>query len=305
VVYAVWNRLAPKPLAAAALALLPAVLLTLAQNRAVTGSFIVFPSQLSRYQYGAPAAFTIQPNPVPHQPLTPEQQLAYQAQSMVHGEGTDTLASWTRRLAGRIRFYRFFFYPPLYLVLPAFLLALGDGRFVWLAGTVLIFAAGENFYPFFYPHSLAALTSVFVLAGVAAAERLNRWSPLAARLVLYLCAAHFLFWYGLYCGSEPLLMTAARYDTGDFINYGDPEGRIRINRELAGTAGRKLVFVRYGPQHILHEWIHNAANIDSADVVWAADLGNAEDQKLRVYYPTRSAWLVEPDARPPRLMPYP
>jgi hypothetical protein len=305
VVYAVWNRLAPKQLAVAALALLPAVLLTLAQNRAVTGSFMIFPTQLSRYQYGAPAAFTIRPNPVPHQPLTPEQQLAYQAQSLVHGEGAGTLASWTWRLAGRFRFYRFFFYPPLYLVLPAFLLALGDGRFVWLAGTVLIFAAGENFYPLFYPHSLAALTSVFVLAGVTAAERLNRWSPLAARLVLYLCAAYFLFWYGLYCGSEPLLITAARYDTADFINYADPEGRIRINQELAGTAGRKLVFVRYGPQHILHEWIHNAADIDSADVVWAADLGDAEDQKLRAYYPTRSAWLVEPDARPPRLMPYP
>ena len=63
--------------------------------------------------------------------------------------------------------------------------------------------------------------------------------------------------------------------------------------------------MRYGPQHMFHEWIHNAADIDSADVVWAADLGDAENQKLLGYYPTRPAWLVEPDARPPRIMPYP
>jgi hypothetical protein len=128
---------------------------------------------------------------------------------------------------------------------------------------------------------------------------------LAARLVLYLCAAQFVFWYVMHCGSEPLLMTAGRYDTGDFINYGDPEGRIRINQELAATAGKKLVFVRYGPQHMFHEWIHNASDIDSAEVVWAADMGGLADHMLRSYYPSRSAWIVEPDAKPPLLLPYP
>ena len=63
--------------------------------------------------------------------------------------------------------------------------------------------------------------------------------------------------------------------------------------------------MRYGPQHMFHEWIHNAADIDAADVVWAADLGPAEDQKLIEYYPTRRVWLVEPDARPPQIVPYP
>jgi hypothetical protein len=287
------------------LALVPFVLLTFAQNKAVTGAFLTMPYQLSRYQYGVPTTFTFQPNPEPHRPLTPEQQLDYQAQSIIHGEGTDTFASWRARLWERVHFYRFFFYPPLYLVLPLFLFSLREFRFVWVAGTATLMAIGDNFYPYFYPHYIAALACVFVLMSVTALDRLSRWSPLAPRLVLYLCAAHFIFWYGLHCGSEPLLMTAGRFDTGDFINYGDPEGRIRVNQELAGTAGKKLVFVRYGPQHMFHEWIQNEANIDAADVVWAADLGDEEDQKLKAYYPSRSAWVVEPDAKPPRLIPYP
>jgi len=290
--------------AIAAPAFLPFVLLTLAQNYAVTGSFTTLPYQLSRYQYGVPTTFTIQPNPVPHLPLTAEQQLDYRAQSIIHGESTDTPSEWMARFIDRIHFYRFFFYPPIYLVLPVFLMALVEWRFAWLAGTVALFAIAENFYPYFYAHYIAALTCVFLLITVTALERVSRWSPLAARVVLYLCAAHFVFWSGLFCGSEPLLMTAGRYDTADFINYGDPESRIRINQELAGTAGKKLVFVRYGPQHMFHEWIHNAADIDSADVVWAADLGDTADRQLRAYYPSRSVWLVEPDAKPPRLIPY-
>jgi hypothetical protein len=33
-------------------------------------------------------------------------------------------------------------------------------------------------------------------------------------------------------------------------------------------------------------------------------LGAEEDRDLRRYYPGRSAWLLEPDARPPLLTPY-
>jgi len=303
-----WRRFLPAA-PVIAVTLLPAVSLTLAQNKAVTGRWTTLPYMLSRYQYGVPATFTFQANPAPHRELTAEQELDYRAQSAVHGDGPDTPAKYAARLRERVPFYRFFLYPPLLIALPALLAAMARRRWplVWVAGTITLFALADNFYPYFYPHYVAALTCLFVLASVAALEFLSRWPAgyEAARLILFLALAHFLFWYGMFCGNQTMLLAAGRYDTADFIDYGDPEGRIAINDELAGQAGKHLVFVRYGPQHMFHEWIHNAAEIDAADVVWALDLGYSENQKLIEYYATRRVWLVEPDARPPRLSPYP
>jgi hypothetical protein len=65
------------------------------------------------------------------------------------------------------------------------------------------------------------------------------------------------------------------------------------------------VFVRYFSSHRYGEWIHNAADIDGARVVWALELSPDENAKLKNYYPDRTVWLLEPDALPPRLVPYP
>ena len=88
------------------------------------------------------------------------------------------------------------------------------------------------------------------------------------------------------------------------MNFGDSEGRIRINQALAEAPGKQLVFVRFGPRHLLREWIHNDADIDRSRVVWALDLGPEEDAQLINYYPDRAVWVVEPDAVPPRLERY-
>ncbi len=59
------------------------------------------------------------------------------------------------------------------------------------------------------------------------------------------------------------------------------------------------------PRHVFQdEWVYNEAAIDSARVVWARDLGPAENQKLMRYYAGRVAMLLEPDFPEPRLSPY-
>jgi hypothetical protein len=291
------------------LTLIPAIAVTLLHNKQVTGSWTTLPYALSRYQYGVPAALTVQPNPVPHRELTREQQLDYELQSEVHGNNVDTVRTYLERLAGRVRYYRFFFLAPLYLAAPFFLLTLKEFRFVWIVLSILIFVLGANFYPYFYPHYIAAATCLLVLVSVAGLERLSKLSlrgwPVgrdAARLIFFLCTAHFLFWYGVHAfGDERGLI---QYETWDAINHDDPEGRIAINGQLAQVPGKTLVFVRYYRQHSFQEWVYNAAEIDGARVVWARDLGSAENEKLREYYRDRTAWLLEPDFRPPRLTNY-
>jgi hypothetical protein len=290
----------------AALATLPAVALTLLQNRQVTGHWTMLPYMLSQYQYGVPTSFTPQPVPTPHRPLTQEQKTDYDLQSSVHGNSPDTFSAFLERLGKRVRFYRFFFPVPLLLALPVFFPALRQFRFLWVALSLAILGLGANFYPYFYPHYIAGGACLFVLVSVTALERLSRWSSETARLILLLAAAQFIFWYGLHllAGWEPARELTEEYESWDYVNHGDPEGRIAIDRRLAQLGGKQLVFVRYGPQHRLDQWVWNAADIDRSAIVRALDLGPVEDEKLRRYYPDRTAWLLEPDARPPRLERY-
>ncbi|HTC32337.1 MAG TPA: hypothetical protein VK724_03145 [Bryobacteraceae bacterium] len=277
-----------KPALAAVLVLIPALALSLAQNKAVTGSWRTLPYMLSRDQYGVPASFTWQPNPVPHLDLTAEQQLQYKMQTSFRQSGPETIETYLLRLEYRIRFYRFFFLPPLYIALPFFFARLREWRFVWIALTLAIFALGVNFYPFFEVHYLGALTCLFVLVSITGLERLSALNAEAARLIVYLCLAHFAFWY-------------AR----SFTDHAAPDRRTAVIQQLALAPGKQLVFVRYWPRHIFqNEWVYNDADIDHSRIVWARDLGSPEDQNLLHYYPERTAWLLEPDATPPKLSPY-
>ena len=305
------TKLTAKSVAVVALALVPAAALTLLQNQSVTGSWRTLPYLLSRYQYGVPTTFTFQPNPIPHRPLTPEQDLDYRAQAAIHGPAIDTLSAYLGRLVFRLRFLRFFLLPPLYLAALFFLPSVRHRTGVWLLATLALFLAGTNFYPYFFPHYVAAVTSLFLLAAVKGLDSLSQiringfaWGRVSAQLLVALAGAHFLFWYLLHFSGNEQLQSAAAYETWDYLNGGDPEGRIAVARALAQTQGRQLVFVRYAPRHRFSEWIANAADIDAAPIVWALDLGSSENEKLIHYFPARRTWLLEPDARPPKLTPY-
>jgi len=295
-----------------ALALLPAIFLTLAQNRAVTGNWTTLPEMLSQYQYGVPAGLTFQAAPIPHRELTPEQAMDYKMQLSFH-QGRETLASYFQRIEYRVRFYRFFFPPPLYLAALAFFASLREYRFIWVALTVAIFALGVNFFPAFQFHYIAAVTCLFILVSVTGLQQIARLTIRgksagleAAALVVLLCCAQFLFWYVQHVFDDAEFFVDARqYETWDAINHRNPARRIMVARELAAIPGKLLVVVRYSPQHIFQdEWVYNRAAIDAAPVVWARDLGAAENEKLLHYYSERTALLLEPDARPPRLSLY-
>jgi len=295
-----WEKIRPRTAAVAALAMLPAVALMLLHNHADTGRWTTLPYHISRYQYGVPASFTFESTPQPHRELSQEQRDDYDAQSAIHDR--EARLSFPRRLIGRLHYARFFFLPPLYLALPFFLFS---PRLPPVLIPVAIFAIGTTFYPYFYPHYLAAIACLFLLMIVGGLEWISSRSAAAALLIFLLSVGHFLFWYGMHLAAdEQTLAAALPYETSDYLNRGDPEGRAAVFKRLADSPGKQLVFVRFAPSHPLREWIGNEANIDEARIVWALDLGRAEDEKLRQYYPDRTAWLWEPDDRPPRLQPY-
>ena len=60
--------------------------------------------------------------------------------------------------------------------------------------------------------------------------------------------------------------------------------------------------VSYGPGHDLdHDWVYNAADIDSAKVVWARDMGSRDNAELLQYFHDRKAWRLNADQTPLKL----
>lgn len=280
----------------------PAGILFLMHNHAVTGRWLTMPYMLNRYQYGVPATFTFQQNPVPHRPLTIEQQVIYETQVRAHGEGTDTPRRYVSRFIGRLPTYRFFYDPVLFLGVMAFIPALHHKKWQWVMLTVGIFIVGTTFYPYFQPHYIAPLTSLLVLIILIGLRTLDDWGTWIGRGVAIAYVAQFLFLYGihLYGNQQWMIRTA---NAVRYVNWGDPQDRIAINHQLLETPGNHLVFIQPAPpRYRFISWMQNAADIDRSRIVWARDLGSVENDLLRKYYPDRRVWILKTEVFPPKLV---
>ena len=111
--------------------------------------------------------------------------------------------------------------------------------------------------------------------------------------------------------AEPLHLEPPEWDHGNWnLDWFGPQHfgteRARMEAWLEAQPGQQLAIVRYGRDHNpLDEWVYNAADIDGSKVVWAREMDAADNLELIHYYPNRRVWLVEPDAIPARITPYP
>jgi hypothetical protein len=81
-----------------------------------------------------------------------------------------------------------------------------------------------------------------------------------------------------------------------------PLERAAIIRQLEQIPGRHLVFVRYSPEHDVHnEWVYNGSDIDRARIVWARATSEGDNGSLRRYFTGSRVWLLQPDFPQPRL----
>jgi hypothetical protein len=91
------------------------------------------------------------------------------------------------------------------------------------------------------------------------------------------------------------------FDLND-SNYGYV--REKMINDLSTTQDRHVIFVHYGPEHPrAEEWIYNDADIPNARIIWAHDMGPADNKTLIRQYPGRRLWKLEADVIPQKLMP--
>lgn len=184
-----------------------------------------------------------------------------------------------------------------------------DRRMRFLIVCLLIMVGGLLLETWLIPHYVAPFTAVMYALGLQAMRHLRLWRPdkkpigiALVRFTITLC----VILAGLRVWAEPLHISLADspsmywFGSRDFGIY-----RAKVERDLERMPGKQLAIVRYGPNHsIFEEWVYNAADIDDSKVIWARDMGEAENRELIHYYADRKVWLVESDAGPAKVSPY-
>lgn len=135
----------------------------------------------------------------------------------------------------------------------------------------------------------------FAVAGRPAGLFLARTLPVAMALSLLVPIGHLVVgvpakvqdYSGVSCCN--VLRTTARGD---------------LERALAESGGRHLVFVRYDEGSERLTWVYNDPDLASASIIWARDLGDARNRELVARFPGRRVWLVVARREQARILAY-
>jgi hypothetical protein len=186
-------------------------------------------------------------------------------------------------------------------------------RFLLL--TCGITLAGEALPTWFFPHYAAPLTCAILALVLIAMRRLRSWcwrnksvGLFVTRAVPSMCVLLFALRIGAgITGWPPVSIWPAKSFIPTWCALSSQNmGRAATLAKLRRYPGRQLVIVHYGPDHDVsfHEWVYNRADLKTAKVIWARDMGPAKNEELITYFKDRHAWLVDADDNPPKLLPY-
>lgn len=288
-----WGQWRPwiAPAAALILPMAATGVLTLAHNRAVTGSPLLLPYMLAQQQYGVPQGLIWQA-PIERPALpTPELVALYNWQRSVAGTG------YLPRIWRAITTIHESFLG--WLALP-FLLALLSWRNRRVQYAALLLAAMvlvSGLYPFVFAHYLAAYTTLFAFLVATGMQRLlgiqfHGW-PLGRIATVFIAT--------VVLGTRLLVPTEYLADPGKY----QPSLRARLLKLLEEKPGRDVVFVTYVKDHYWEiDWVYNDADIDNANVIWARNLGPEANQRFLQRYPDRKFWAVDVAKNSIQMLPY-
>ena len=208
------------------------------------------------------------------------------------------------------------FYSGFMLLAPLLMLrrVLLDRRVRFLVVCVCVLAAGMAIEIFLLPHYVAPFVVAFYAIGLQAMRHLWLWKPEGrpvGRGLVRLMVASCLLLAGLRLFAQPLHLAASEWPPANWNQHWfGPEHygieRAQVEAHLESLPGPQLAVVRYGSGHEPQdEWVYNGANIDGSKVVWAREMDGQDNLDLVRYYKNRTVWLVEPDAVPVRVTPFP
>jgi len=290
-----------------ALPSLAAILIVLAAGAAatgfyyyrVTGSPVVMTYQVNRGQYAAAPYFIwqkLRPEPAYHHQVMRD----YYRWETAEFQRNLTLKGYVQRGAQKIiDWWRFYSGPLLTVPLLALPWIIRQRKMrlplIICAAMIAGFAVQTWTFPHYFSPATGALYILFTqgLRHLYARRGVAREAALAIPV--------------LACAMIAIRVVAAVAHAP--IEPPWPRGnleRAAILRQLSSMPGGQLVIVRYGAHHnVDREWVWNRAAIDSAQVVWARDMGPAENQELLQYFKDRRVWQVDGDDASPKLEPYP
>jgi len=156
-----------------------------------------------------------------------------------------------------------------------------------LTASLLLFMAAlmtETFMFAHYAAPAAALAAGILLLSMRRLARMGALGRLLTRMTIALFVLWSCFWWVAFSGwKQDLRWWHVR--------------RQHINDNWPALhGGRHLMLVRYGDHNVHQEWVYNGADIGSAPVVWARDMGDERNRRLMEHFADRSVWLLEADA---------
>ena len=267
-------------------------------NWRVYGNPLTLPYQVNRVTYAVSPVFLWQ-NPGP-EPTYRHQVMRefYTRWELSVFEKARTPIGFLTAAATKAGMMLTFYWGAVLLIPPLFMLrrALLDRRIRFLILAGALFMLGEFTNAFSVPHYVAPITALLFAVVTQAMRHLRLWRPGGQPVGQCLVSLVAVVSAGL-CVIQ---VSALPIDSADGLP------RAEIAQQLNAMPGRQLAIVRYAPQHnpLSVEWVYNAADIDNSPVVWAREMGPAEDRELIRYFKDRKVWLIEPDCVPPKVQPY-
>jgi hypothetical protein len=287
----------------------------------VTGNPLRLPQQVDRDTYAVAPYFLWQHlRPIPAYRNEAMRQLYIDYELGVYNDTrslSKLIALWMIRSASFLLFY---LGPALGLPLVLAIAVIPYGfrwdsiqwpmRFLLLASAISIVGLGVEV--FFSPHYAAPMTCLILILVLSAMRQVRKWQwhgkpvgVFVTRAVPLICILMLV----LRGAASVLHLSPGANQLWTAYNAKPVKSpRIGIEHELQSRPGDQLAVVRYNSSATSSPqpgWVYNRANIEQAKVVWAWDMGPAENRELIDYFRNRQVWLVEANEEPPRVSPYP